>query len=166
VDVCLVRHAIAVQRGTPGYEDDFARPLTADGRKRMELAAAGLAKLFVAEVILTSPLVRASQTAEVLHGQFGCPVKRCDALARGDHSAAIEALRARPEERVALVGHEPWMSALLAVLLTGSDDTFQTEFKKGAAALVSSFGPPSAGELTLQWFMTPSALRRLGQSRG
>jgi phosphohistidine phosphatase len=166
MDVCLVRHAIAVDRGTPGYEDDYARPLTADGRKRMELAAAGLAKLFVAEVILTSPLIRASQTAEVLHEQFQCPVKRCDALGRDDHSGVIEALRARTEARVALVGHEPWMSGLLAVLLTGSDDAFRTEFKKGAAALVSSVGPPIAGGLTLQWFMTPSALRRIGQSRG
>jgi phosphohistidine phosphatase len=165
VDICLVRHAIAVERGTPGYEDDFARALTAEGRKRMELAAAGLARLFAAEVILTSPLVRAAQTADVLHDQFRCPVKGCDALGRGDHSAVITDLRSRPEERVALVGHEPWMSGLLAVLLTGSEGTFQTEFKKGGAALVSSVGPPVAGDLTLQWFMTPSALRRIGQSR-
>jgi phosphohistidine phosphatase SixA len=79
VDICLVRHAIAVERGTPGYEDDFARPLTADGRKRMTLAAAGLAKVFGAQMILTSPLVRAAQTADVLHNQFRCSVEGCDA---------------------------------------------------------------------------------------
>lgn len=166
VDICLVRHAIAVERGTPGYEDDFARPLTADGRKRMTLAAAGLAKVFGAQMILTSPLVRAAQTADVLHNQFRCSVEGCDALGLGDHAAVIAELRSRPEERVALVGHEPWMSGLLAMLLTGSEGTFQAEFKKGGAALVSSVGPPAAGDLTLQWFMTPSALRRLGQSRG
>ena len=63
MELCLVRHAIAVDRGTPGYEDDSLRPLTSRGRDRMRVAAQGLRSFFTPEAILTSPLLRAKQTA-------------------------------------------------------------------------------------------------------
>src|SRR5512139_4283188 len=119
MQICLVRHAIAVERGTAGFADDRARPLTPEGRSRMKAGAQGLKRLVTPEAILTSPILRAKQTADILEDVCKAPVKLLDALGTGEHSAAIEACAASGRERVILVGHEPWMSELLSVLLAG-----------------------------------------------
>lgn len=161
MQVLLVRHAIAVERGSAGYQDDRARPLTAAGRERMKEAAKGIKQLFAPQEILTSPLLRARQTAEILQDAFGVPVIQLDALARGDHQATLRQLSGPDSARSALVGHEPWMSELLSLLLTGAATSVVSTFKKGACALVTSAGRPEPGHCTLEWFMQPSALRRL-----
>lgn len=161
MEICLVRHAIAVERGTAGYDDDRARPLTRQGRERMREAAAGLKRLLEPEVILTSPVLRARQTAEILSDAFKAPIRECDGLGTGDHERVLQALGATKESRVVLVGHEPWMSELLAVLVSGGADGIAAEFKKGAAAFVSCAGAPRPGSCLLQWLMQPAALRRM-----
>ena len=61
----LLRHGIAVEPGTPGYEDDSARPLTAKGERRMRRIAEGMATLGLSyDLLLSSPYLRARQTAE------------------------------------------------------------------------------------------------------
>lgn len=161
MDVCLVRHAIAVERGTAGFTDDRVRPLTSEGRKRMTEAATGLSRLFVAEQILSSPLLRARQTAEILGKTWKLPVLEAEGLGTGNHGAVIAALRETETEKVALVGHEPWMSELLSLLLTGDPSLVASEFKKGAAALVSCDGVAAAGNFRLSWLVQPGALRRI-----
>lgn len=167
MEICLVRHAIAVERGTPEYEDDFQRPLTAQGRTRMEEAAAGLKRLFTPQVVLTSPLVRAAETAEILRKAYGLgKARECEALATGDHDGVLAALEEADAGSVILVGHEPWTSELLSYLLTGERPGMSAVFKKGAAALVRCASDPAPGNCWLEWLVQPGTLRKLGQAGG
>ena len=127
----------------------------------MAEAAAGLKKLFPAKAIFTSPLLRARQTAEVLGHAYGLKAAVLDALGNGDHSAALQGCEAAGDDAI-LVGHEPWMSELLSLLLTGDPAEMSTVFKKGAAACVGFEGPAAAGEGTLEWLAQPAMLRKLG----
>ncbi len=161
MEFLLVRHAIAVERGSAGYNDDRARPLTPEGRKRMAEAAAGLARLARPGEILTSPVLRARQTADILAKAWKSPVSDLEGLGTGDHPAVLEAARRRAADRVALVGHEPWMGELLSYLLTGDPAAVSAPFKKGGAALVGSFAGAGPGEWALEWAVPPGVSRRL-----
>ena len=145
--ICLVRHAIAVERGTPGYEDDALRPLTARGRERMEAAALGLRQIYSPQVIVTSPLVRARETAAILLKAYGLTKARTsDALASGNNTQLLADLQDVEADAVMLVGHEPHISAT---------------FKKGAAALLVCEGEPRPGRCRVEWLIQPGALREL-----
>lgn len=161
MELLLVRHAIAVERNSKGYIDDRARPLTPEGRKRMAESAAGIAKHFTPAEILTSPVLRARQTAEILAKAWRCPVAELESLGNGNHSTALSAVTQRAANRVAVVGHEPWMGELLSYALTGDANSVHAPFKKGAAALVESFGGEGPAEWSLTWAMPPAALRRI-----
>ena len=159
VHVCLIRHAIAEDRGAR-YPDDSQRPLTAAGREKMEQAATGLRGLFVPEVILTSPFVRAHQTAEIVARAAGVgDIRVSKALASGDNHQLVKDIRAAGLERVACTGHEPYMSQTLSYFLTGDDDTLSSVYKKGAAGLVGFSGVVEAGEGWLEWLLQPGQLR-------
>jgi len=158
----LVRHAIAVPSGTPGIPDD-ERPLTAEGEKRFRKAARGLARLVPRpDAILSSPLPRALRTAELAAAAWGrLRVQTAPALATdrfADWEAAVSKLGSL--ELVALFGHEPHLSMLLAQLL-GSSDAERFAFKKGGAALVELPGGLKEGG-TLLGAWSPGALRELG----
>ncbi len=165
MELCLVRHAIAMERGSPGNEDDGLRPLTPRGRERMEEAAQGLKRLFVPDVIVTSPLVRARETAEILLAAYGLQKTRiCDALASGNDVELLRELDDVDSDRVLCVGHEPHISATLSWLLTGEHDGMIAVFKKGSAALVDSGDRPGPGHCTLEWLLQPAALRAVAMS--
>src|SRR5215207_9309159 len=71
MEIYVVRHAIAVEQGTPGYESDSQRPLTDKGRRKMRQIARALRNLGVEfDLILSSPYVRARETAEILADVF------------------------------------------------------------------------------------------------
>lgn len=164
MQLCLVRHAVAEERG-PRWPDDRLRPLTAEGRERMRPAAAGIAILVQPGHVLTSPLVRARQTAAIVAEAFGnVPVSETDALADGDHDALLAAARATRGETVAAVGHEPWLSEAVSYFLTGSGASASILFKKGAAALLSFPGEAGPGRATLEWLIQPAGLRAIGRS--
>lgn len=127
----------------------------------MTEATVGLSRLFVAEQILSSPLLRARQTAEILGKAWKLRVAEEEGLGNGEHGAVIGSLGRSGADRVALVGHEPWMSELLSVLLTGDPSLVASEFKKGAAALVTCVGEPAAGNFRLSWLVPPGALRAM-----
>jgi phosphohistidine phosphatase len=161
VKLLLVRHAAAVPAGTPGIADD-ERPLTPKGASKFRIAAKGLARIARRpDVLLTSPLPRARATAEIAAQAF----KRIEptvepALAHGSVDDVLTALGKRPAgATVALVGHEPTMSMILARLL-GAADGERLAFKKGGAALVDLPDGPSAGG-RLVWFLKPKVLRAL-----
>jgi phosphohistidine phosphatase len=159
----IIRHAIAVPRGTPDIPDDD-RPLTRRGERRFREAARGLARLQARpDALLTSPLPRALQTAQIAGAAWGkLKPKKAEALAGGSFTEVAAILdKMPPESTVAVVGHEPDVSELLAALL-GSKDAAAFTFKKGGAAAVEVPGPLGQGG-ALIWAMPPRLLRRLGE---
>jgi phosphohistidine phosphatase len=122
----------------------------------MESAAQGLATLLQPDLILTSPLVRARQTAEIIANATGASVEACDALANGDHESLLAAAH---RDCVVAVGHEPHISNFLGWAL--GTRHLPVEIKKGSAALMTFEGQPEPGNGTLDWFMPPRALRQL-----
>src|SRR5262245_49009791 len=161
VNLLLVRHAIAAPSGTPDIADD-ERPLTKRGRKRFRKAARGLARIVPSpDLLLTSPLPRALETAEIAADAWGEVIPTAEPLlAGGQVEDLVEALLARDEsEVIALVGHEPGISELLAHLIGG--DARHLSFKKGGAALVA-VDDGASGRGQLVWFVPPRVLRKLG----
>ena len=159
----IIRHAIAVERGTPDIPDE-ERPLTRKGERRFRQAARGLARIEARpDVLLTSPLPRARQTAEIAAQAWGkVKAKKADVLAGGSFAEIAGILDKLPRDiTVALVGHEPDVSELLAAIL-GSKDTAAFAFKKGGVAAVEVAGPLGQG-VALLWAMPPRLLRRIGR---
>jgi phosphohistidine phosphatase len=162
LEILIVRHAIAVDRGTPGLADDD-RPLTEEGEKKFRAAAKGLARIVdKPDVILTSPLPRARRTAEIAAEAWKLSAPTAAAALAGGSFAEVAALVSshRQRERIALFGHEPDVSELLARLL-GSPQSPRFAFKKGGAALVDVDGRLEGGG-RLVWFLPPRVLRELG----
>ena len=162
LELYLVRHAAAAERG-PDWPDDTVRPLTPDGAAKFRKVAAGLAGFGVEiDLVLTSPLVRCRQTAEILaDGLPGRPrVQAIDALAPGAGVTAVlaEIARVARRPRVAVVGHEPDLGLLAARLLGMKRPP---AFKKGAACRVDVDSLPPGAPGHLIWFATPRMLRRM-----
>ena len=157
----LIRHAAAVPSGTPGVPDD-ERPLTPDGKAKFRVAAQGLARVTRRpDLLLTSPLPRARVTAEIAARAFEHIAPTIEpALARSSVDGILAALTGHPPRaRIALVGHEPLLGALLARLL-GAGQGEQFAFETGGAALVDlPDGPAAPGRL--RWFLKPRILRSL-----
>lgn len=157
--VCLVRHAVAEERG-PRWPDDRLRPLTAKGIAQWEAGAKGLLTVFEPDLILTSPLVRARQTADILaRAANKTRVVEAISLASDDVSEVIEDARRTGMGSVAAVGHEPWLSETLAWAVAPGGAV--VEFKKGAAALLRFDLAVGEGAGVLEWFLPPGLLRRL-----
>lgn len=162
----VIRHAPAGDRtefARTGLPDE-QRPLTDEGRQKMRRAARGLREVVGAvDVLATSPLVRAAQTAEIVAARLGAePVVRPELAPDEDPDALVPWLREHgPDETVAVVGHEPHLGYLVGWLVTGRHDSF-LEMKKGAACLLSFDEPPAPGGATLVWALAPAHLRALG----
>jgi phosphohistidine phosphatase len=157
----ILRHAIAVEAGTPGVADDD-RPLTPRGRKRFAKAAEGLAHILSApDALYTSPLPRALETAEIAAEAWGDITPTPDPrLAERHSSELVRDLASHGEEAlVVVVGHEPHVSHLLAHLISG--DAEALAFRKGGAALVE-MDAAAPGRSRLVWFLPPRLLRKLG----
>ncbi len=163
ISLFLVRHAIAEERGD-AFPDDTKRPLTHKGVQRFREVVEGLAALDESlEVILTSPLVRARQTADLL--SQGLPshphVTETAALCPG---AAFRALIAElgnhaKRSRIALVGHEPGLGELAARLMGARG---AMPFRKGGICRIDVDALPPAAPGRLIWFATPRMLRKMG----
>jgi len=166
VKVLIIRHGPAGDSAAweAKGRDDRLRPLTAEGKKQVRKAAAGLAVLAPGlQVLATSPLTRAFQTAEIVAEEYGCEIVPLEAL-EPDHGPedAVGWLRKQQFETVGLVGHEPHLSTLAGYLLTGKPVSF-LDLKKGGACMLEVTEPPEPGVGALQWLLTPRALRRLGE---
>jgi phosphohistidine phosphatase len=161
----IIRHAIAVPHGTEGIPDD-ERPLTPRGRKRFRQAARGLARAATRpDVLLTSPLPRARETADIAAEAWG-KVKplEAEALAGGGvEEIAAELDKHAKAGTVAIVGHEPDLSSFLAYLL-GTRASERLTFRKGGVACVDVPGPVGNGG-TLTWYLPPRILRTIGDAR-
>ena len=165
--IYFVRHGLAAEQG-PDYPDDGQRPLTSEGIERLRLEGRGLRELQVKlDHVLTSPLVRAVQTAEVLLATVGggASLATVDALHPGGRYEALTAALARlgDARSIALVGHMPSIGDFAARMIGAADALL---FKKGAVCCVEvdELPPLRAGQL--RWFLPPKTLRALGRQAG
>ena len=164
-ELTIMRHGIAVERGSAGFSDDAKRPLTPEGKKKMREIAAGLIRAgFDVDWIVSSPLIRAAETAEIMAEELGPGVARdnCDALRPGGSPEALITFLAKHanRKRVLVVGHEPDLSQLAARLM-GAGRHANLAFKKGGCCLMTfvEFPPKSPGQLV--WWLTPRLMRKL-----
>src|SRR5260221_1628178 len=153
-ELYLIRHAIAEARGD-AWPDDAKRPLSEDGIDRMRKEARGLARLDVAvDLILSSPLVRTKQTAEIVAAALDSrpPIVNIDSLApAGIYAALVADLEKHARKHaIALVGHEPGIGELAARLI-GSRHPI--EFKKGAVCRIDLDEIPPSGPGDLRWML-------------
>ena len=164
----VVRHAIAEDREAFArtHHDDSTRPLTPEGRRKMERAALGLKELLPElDLLAASTYKRAIETAEIVAQAYdGLTVERVTELAPGTGAdRAVAWLMGRQARgTVAIVGHEPDLSQLVCTLLAGANRPF-LELRKGAACLLEFAGPVAKGAATLDWFLGPKHLRRLAE---
>jgi phosphohistidine phosphatase len=117
-EIYVIRHGLAEERGD-AFPDDARRPLSEDGISSMRKAARGLGRLGVTiDVVLTSALVRAKQTAELVAGGLNPrpPVSTVESLAPGGTYQEIVAdlEKQSRRKRIALVGHEPGIGEFAA----------------------------------------------------
>ena len=161
----IVRHASAVSHGTPGVRDDD-RALTEKGVRQMRQAAAGLRRLgYIPDLLLSSPLMRATQTAELLMAAFGkwLEMEIAPSLApSGDRRELYGeiARHSRKLKRLMLVGHQPSLGEIAGEIVWGSAQQL-VDFKKGgmcAIELESVKGIPKGRLVSL---LTPSILRKI-----
>jgi len=162
MELLIIRHAIAFERDRRRWPDDGARPLSPAGIKRSRKAAAGLKEFCkVPDRLLTSPLIRARQTAKILTEVAGWPrAEIAPELKPGEGAAAVLTLLAKDRsKRVAIVGHQPDLSALLTACLLNDRGTLPIEIKKNAVACLSFDGRARAGRAVIRWLGTPRLLR-------
>ena len=162
MNLYIVRHAWAGHYGDPEWPDDFERPLTEAGRRRFAKVVDVLASRdFAPQLVLTSPLVRCRQTAEVIAEGVAEPaeVVELDHLAPGsDLEHLIDWMRHQAGGRaeVAWVGHAPDVGRLTAALI-GQENGW-IRFAKGAVAALRFGGPPQEAEGELRWLVTAKML--------
>jgi phosphohistidine phosphatase len=165
MQLLIVRHAIAEERDTWAPRDDDLRPLTEDGKKKMKEAAKGLLALIPrVDVLASSPLTRAMQTATILAKVYDKPEPlKVEALVPGQPPAAFAPwLRGHAGRKtVAVVGHEPSLGTLISWLAAGIEQSF-VELGKGGACLLELGDKIDAGEAMVEWILRPSHLRTLG----
>lgn len=166
MELLIVRHAIAFPRDAKRWPDDAKRTLTMEGMKRARRAAAGLKRMAKRPaLVLTSPLVRARDTATIYAQAARWPeAVECTALSPGGSpEEVLEALRnhAAKAECVAVVGHQPHLGRLLALSLRGDARGEAFELKKSAVACVHFDGSPSARHGVLMALYPPRALREI-----
>ncbi|HEU4938017.1 MAG TPA: phosphohistidine phosphatase SixA [Vicinamibacterales bacterium] len=162
LELYLIRHGIAAERGED-FPDDSKRPLTNAGISRLRKEAKALDALGVAfDHIITSPLVRTKQTADIFAEVLKSKpsVSQSDALAPAGTSTAVvqELAKHMRKGRLALVGHEPNIGELAARLI-GARMPF--EFKKGAICRIDFEVLPPKGVGQLRWFVTSRMLREI-----
>lgn len=178
--VLLVRHAAAEDRDARRWPDDTDRPLTARGAERFrrlcDSIRGGVPSI---DVLLSSRYARAWSTAEIIAESLHAPApERCEALEEQGPAVLREALRdaARPGvDVIAMVGHEPWLSAFAATLLgdgagVGTGDRPRLRFRKGAIVAISLDVLPRSGDgtdasgvlgdATLEWMVHPRLVGR------
>lgn len=166
MELYIVRHAIAVTRGTKSYPNDD-RPLTKVGIRRMVRAARGIARIIdKPDIILTSPLIRADYTARIAAAALGCKkqIVRSDSLLPERSPAdVLEAIRklGNSNSRVMVVGHEPLLSALAGKLLGSSRQMI--EVRKGGLCRID-YHNPNQSDARLIYHLKPNHLRMLADA--
>lgn len=164
MELYFFRHGIAVDRADPNVTSDRDRPLTPDGMKKTHAAAEGLARMDIPfDKILTSPWIRALQTARILAEVLGMSdrVEELEELS-GDRSVddlLAGLTRHRAAQHLLLVGHQPLLGAGIAFLLTGGTGMEVDLKKSGACAIEVDRLTSKSG--AMRWMLTPKQLRMM-----
>ena len=166
MNLYMIRHAIAVDEATSDYASDSERPLTDKGRKKMRQIARALRHLGVEfDLILSSPYLRACQTAEILADVF----KMKDKLVFSDNLIPLgnpelligEINENHAVDSLAIVGHEPHLSSLIG-LLTAESARLEITLKKGGVCHLSADDLHHQDHrATLEWLLTPGILMEI-----
>lgn len=163
MELLVIRHGAARDRDEfvqTGLSDDL-RPLTEEGADAMRKVARGLrSQVKSIDVLATSPLVRAVQTAEIVAEAYGIEVRETTTSLTPD--AQLEEFEKwcagiGPKKLVAVVGHEPHLSTLVTWLLTGKDASL-IRLKKAGACLLEFESGVRRDSGTLSWLLTPRQL--------
>ena len=167
MDLYVLRHGVAEERSTAGFSNDDQRPLTAKGARRMARQVRGLQSLGVSiDVIISSPLARAVQTAGIVHEGLRMDTRlvTSNALApNGSPSQLVSQLATgySSTEDVMVVGHEPSLSSLISVLTTGNPEPV-VRLRKGALCKLRLPAPRYGRCGWIEWSMTPKQMVNLG----
>lgn len=166
MELFLLRHGIAVDRGLPGDQDDSQRPLTPKGAARIHQIAQVAKRMGVKfDLLLSSPYLRAQQTAQMVASFYKMedrlrltenltPTVTPSALIGEIHETYADALS------ILIVGHEPYLSALAGMLLAG-DENVAITLKKGGLCKLSIDELRYARCATLDWLLTPKQMLNL-----
>ena len=164
--VYIVRHGIAEERSSTGLDEH--RHLTSIGIEKKRQAALGLQRSGVApDLILTSPLFRAEETARIIAEVLGgVTTRETETLCPGvDYEQLVrEAMKPPKPARVMFVGHQPDLGLFASWLICGRPETVFLPFRKAGAACLEMAGAPGRVRATLQWFVAPSQLRAIGSA--
>lgn len=167
MNLYIFRHGIAVAHGIPGINSDADRPLTPKGERKLRKIVRAMRRMKLSlDVIVSSPYVRAKQTAEIAAAGLKLQKKLSfsnDLIPSGNPRALIQhinELRAEPEN-VMLVGHEPYLSRFIALLTSGNTDT-SIELKKGGLCKMEIESLRYGRCATLCWLLTPKQMELMG----
>jgi len=159
MDLYILRHGIAAERGDPKYPNDEDRPLTDEGQKKTLKIARRMKELDLTfDLILSSPLARARQTAEIAASVLGCKNKLKFSVHLAPGGSKRELVREiSKRKRALLVGHEPDLSEFMSILLTGKTD-LRIDLKKGGLAKLDVPALRYGRCATLEWLASPKLL--------
>lgn len=159
MNLYILRHGDASQHSY----DDASRPLTSLGEQQAEWAADALRSFdVVIDRILSSPLLRARQTAGIVQRELKVPeLRQTDYLIPGtDDNKLISEINSASKSTMLLVGHEPHLSMFTSLLISGTRNS-QIDIKKGGLASLDVMAPIQPGTCTLKWLMIPDQMRIL-----
>jgi len=168
MNLYFLRHGIATAGDEPGIESDSERPLTPKGVKRMRKAAKGIRRLgIVFDAILTSPLIRARQTAEIVAEELSLESQLQEISGLAPESSVENLLFGlsgfQNREHLLLVGHQPLLGKTAAFLLHGKERSpLDIALKKGSICAIEVDALPPTEPGTLHWLLAPKQLRLLG----
>ena len=157
----LLRHAIAEERDSRKWPDDSQRPLTIKGKKRMRRIAEGMLALGLEfDVIYTSPYRRARETADIIVDVFDAKTepRETDTLeVDGNPQELIRLINSAKNEfeNVLLVGHEPYLSELISILLLGNS-SLPLVMKRGGVCKLNAAALKYGACASLEWLLPPS----------
>jgi len=166
MNLYLLRHGIAAEPKVAGLEPDSERPLSAKGENRLRTTARAMAELELSlDLILSSPFLRAKQTAEIIARHFKLHKKLVfsdDLTPEGNPRLLIQQLnRVHPEpENVLLVGHEPYLGRLVA-LLTAGNTSLDIDFKKGGLCKLEVESLLYGRCAKLMWLLAPRQMEMM-----
>lgn len=171
MELYVLRHAVAIERGTRGYEDDSKRPLTDKGARKMKRIARGMFTLDPSlDVILSSPFLRAKQTAEIVAAYLDAWEKLAftpHLKVGGNPEKLIQSINEQygSDAGIMLVGHEPYLSSLISMLIAGRTDA-AIAMKKGGLCKLGVSKLCYGQCASLEWLVTPRQLTLLRRRNG
>jgi phosphohistidine phosphatase len=164
MNIFILRHGIAVERGTKGFEKNSERPLTSKGKRQLKKSTAAMKKMKLRfDLILSSPYERAKKTAEIVANGLKLKkrMKFSDLLKyESDPVELISQLIAlKPVSKdLLLVGHEPYLTHFISLLVSGNED-MAMDLKKGGLCKLEAEKIHPGKCAHIEWLLTPKQMK-------